>query len=290
MNGRDSEIIAEGLRQALSKGTDGLALARYYMDELARFLACGCDEYEGFIDETRAFLGRAMAGLDLMHERASLVSMLCRSAVKYLTENGKEITVSDFFEGEELTGGRITYVKNAISDEAYRIFSDVIENASVTYSGSFASACEDVYYGRVAYCILPYETADEGALSGFMRLIRKYELYPHYVCTCGSTRLALLGRAPCAKELTGDTNAFLKLTFYRPEPDTVLKVSAAHTELSLTFVKAESFPISFEDGAYGQELTVCGRAENILPFLLYLELEAPECSDKAIYRRILKNK
>ena len=41
MSRGDFEIILEGARRSFLKGSDGLALARFYFDELARFLVCG---------------------------------------------------------------------------------------------------------------------------------------------------------------------------------------------------------------------------------------------------------
>jgi hypothetical protein len=287
MNMRELEIISEGVRRAIFKGDGSQKTAFLYMDELARAIAEHCEDTDAFIEGSREALHRIFENGVPVSAKTELLTVFCRRAVLHLAKFGRSIGLSDFFEGEASLGTRIAYVKNAVSDDAYRVFSRVIKDASVTYSGSFAQACEDVYYGRVAYCILPYETSDEGVLSGFMKLIRKYELYPHYVCVCGgeknATRLALLGRSPCASDFDGSKNARLKLTFYRPEPDTLSRISVAGRELSLLLTKSDSFPVSFEDGLYGLDLTFNGCVDDILPFLLYLVLDAPECSDKAIF-------
>lgn len=287
MNGRELEIIVEGVRQSIFKGDCSKKTTLLYMQELARALAVQCEDVYAFADACREILGGIFENGIPVGVKTELLAGFCRQAAHNLSVLGRGMKVSDFFEGEFSLGSRIAYVKNAVSDEAYRVFSGVIEDVSVTYASSFAQACEDVYYGRVAYCILPYETSEEGVLSGFMKLIRKYELYPHFVCVCdgekSATRLALLGRSPCASEVDGSKNAHLKLTFYRPESDTLSKVSAAGCELSLSLIKSDSFPVSFEDGRYGLDITFTGRVDDVLPFLLYLELAAPECSDKAIF-------
>lgn len=290
MNERDANTIISGAREALLSVSSGEDVAAYYFDELARFLTYGCDEAEKFLSLYRKMKEEIFASLNVNSSACvSLISHFCRAVCRYSDEKGRKISISDFFESEELTGGRITYVRNALSDEAYRIFERVVENASVEYSGSFASACEEVYYGRVPYCILPYENSEEGALSGFMRLINKYELYPHYVCSCASegtvTRFALLGRAPC---IIADKKREMRVrvSFHGLECGALSGVSHAASALGLSLIKTESVPLRWDEGRYGVSITFSANSENALPYLLYLAIEISECSDKAIYYKI----
>lgn len=262
--------------------TDGAsdAVGRYSMDELARYLAYGCDDEYVFLKNYRSI--RAT----LPRHKASLTAYFCKRLCFFLSEKGRLPALSDFFHSEPIEKENVIYVKTAISDAAFRIFGKFLKNASVSYAPSFASACEEVCYGRTSYCILPYENSDEGTLSGFMRLINKYELYPHCVCSYqtenGVTRLALLSRTPCVKDALG-LDMCVKATFHTLDGEVLSDVMTAARELSLTLAKIDSFPALRDDGGYGGSVTFSAKPENVIPFLAYLELEVPECADKAVY-------
>ena len=198
--------------------------------------------------------------------------------------------LSDFFESESITENRVTYVKNLMSDEAYRMFGDVLDRAAVTYAVNFVSACEDVYYGRIPFCILPLENTEEGNLTGFMRLIRKYELYPHLVCSCrgenGVTKLALLGRNPCSLSRE-NLKMTVRASFYGATGEIISDVISVASNLGLTLVKTESEPIPWDEGRYGEIISFA--SEDIggaYAFLMYLSFDVTECSDKAVFYEI----
>lgn len=181
---------------------------------------------------------------------------------------------------------RIAYIKNAISDEAYRKFSKHLKKPSVIYPQSFLAACEEVYYGRVEYCILPYETSDEGILSGFMKLIRKYELVPICICSVDGdknvTKLALLGRS-YSSEFSFTEKKYLKITVDSIDRFSFLRLFSVAESMNLMPCKSESVPVSWNEGRFGISVTFDANAENVVPFLLYVALEMPECSDKILY-------
>ncbi len=285
---RDKEVIVKEAKKALFGIADNGVLASYYIDELARFLVYGCDSNEDFFSLYEEMMSEILPSGGLTCAEHSLIAELCRGICRYSAEKGRRIGLSDFFESDEALGTRIVYVKNAISDEAYRKFEAVIKNATVEYLPSFASACEEVYYGRSPYCILPYENSEEGTLAGFMRLINKYELYPHFVCSCGGeggvTHLALLGRAPSVREENLEMRVRVSLSLL--DGVTLAKVVTAASTLGIKLIKTESVPLRWNEGRYGETLTFSADTEGAVPFLIYLSLAAPECSDKAIYYKI----
>lgn len=71
---------------------------------------------------------------------------------------------------------RIAYMKNTFSDRAYRIFERVFERVAASYFPGFREVCEEVYYGRSGYGILPVSSSVDGALVSFRRLQAKYDL------------------------------------------------------------------------------------------------------------------
>lgn len=86
-------------------------------------------------------------------------------------------SVGTFFDGAKASDmGSICYVKNPYADKAYLTFASEMENAIAKYCDDFSLACEDVYYGRSTYCILPLSENTSGRLMGFKNLALKYEL------------------------------------------------------------------------------------------------------------------
>ncbi len=83
-----------------------------------------------------------------------------------------EKAVDEVFTGS----GSVSYVRNTYSDRAFDAFEDIFGTMRVSHSENSKSACESVYYDETDYCILPFESSDEGLLLSFRRLMLKYEL------------------------------------------------------------------------------------------------------------------
>ncbi|MBQ4591563.1 MAG: hypothetical protein IJB20_05980 [Clostridia bacterium] len=71
---------------------------------------------------------------------------------------------------------RIAYMQNTFSDRAYRIFERVFERVAANYYPGFREVCEEVYYGRCSYGILPVSSSADGPLLSFHKLQSKYDL------------------------------------------------------------------------------------------------------------------
>lgn len=268
--------------------TEALDVWKYHMSELAP-LCLGT--LENVRQSYLALKDKGGADTASVCAEACACAFLCKRICELLSERGEGLKVTDFLQHDGDDGdGLIAYMKNAVTDEAYRIFSAYEKGASVTYPSGFAAACEDVYYGRAGYCILPYETSEDGTLSGFGKLIRKYELYPLMACSVpsenGVTKLALLGKNPYSGRLrAAKGRRMLKLTFDSfSEGDPVGLLSAAK-ELGHRLLKTESAPVSWDSGRYALSFTfeITGDAT---AFLLYIALEQPECTYKAIYTEV----
>lgn len=279
----------------------------YYVDEIARLTAYGCDEAENLFQKCSSALkvlseaehrplGTAEPAFASVGEAAATArsAYFCSALCRYRAEMGAEIKESDLLitsQSEEAElGNTVAYVRNAVSDEAFRQFSAALKGASVSYTSAFSSACEEVYYGRVRYCILPYETSDEGTLSGFMKMIRKYELHNECVCSVrgerSSTRFVLLSRQAGEPLAVKGAKRFLKLEISSSEHRALARVVLAASALSIAPVKLQSVPVSWDDGRYVAVLTFDLAGQSAAPFLMYLSLCVPECSDVAVYSEI----
>lgn len=78
--------------------------------------------------------------------------------------------------------GRVSYMTGSLADKAFLQFSERLPGCRATDVRSFVDACEEVYNGLCQFCILPLESAEEGRLSAFFRLIIRYGLQTVAVC------------------------------------------------------------------------------------------------------------
>ena len=303
------EKLKSEYRVSLDKALSGQTLALYYVDEIARNLVYGCDSREVLMQNCAAFAnetqtkkeangadGRADGALlgASGANRYSALAYFCKAIALFLQEKGEPLTENELLQsvgGEDTElGSTVAYVRNAVSDEAFLRFTGAIKDASVNYTASFAAACEEVYYGRVRYCILPYETSDEGTLSGFMKMIRKYELYPKCICSVrgerSSTKFVLLSRQPSDVIAVKGAKRYLRVTVDSPDHRTFVRLCVASDALGLRLVKNESVPVSWDEGRYGNVFTFEVCEAKTEPFLLYLALCVPECSERSLYIEI----
>ncbi len=219
-------------------------------------------------------------------------ALLCRYIWEATLGTEREISADMFFHKESGAQDlRIAYVQNSYSDEAYRTFSSVLPGTSVVYPGSFSAVCEEVYNNQAGFCILPYETSDDGALSGFRQLITKYELVQVMSCSVASeasngtriTRFALLSKSARISALPKNTQRFLKITVDSPENTLLSSIYCAAELNGLKFVKSDSIPVEWDSERYSCALTFSLGFSDPSAFLLYLALEVPQSTADSIY-------
>ena len=96
-----------------------------------------------------------------------------------------EVTPATFFplaQGNEKET-TVSYLKNAHSDRAYRIFAAHLPGASAIPAATSYSCCEDVSTGKATCCILPVHTEKSGILTTFCALAEQYDLFIHAITT-----------------------------------------------------------------------------------------------------------
>lgn len=275
-NGSDGGFLKENILQsepfraayteALESLSFGGELPLGVPKETAGFLS-------GFRSKTECFIA------------SYLLSAICRKKA----EAGEKIDIGDFLsDGEEPKSSKIAYMRNSYSDKAYAIFSEGLKDATVLYPPSFAAVCEEVYYGRAGFCILPFESSEEGALSGFRRMISKYELHPVLTCSVitdvslqSTTRFALLAKSSVrldARKMFRDRalGEYLRITVGGSRSGVTEEVLMSASLNGLTCVKAESVPLPWDGARYSSVLTFSLDGGDPVPFLLYLLLNVPE--------------
>ena len=213
---------------------------------------------------------------------------MCECLLEWL---GRSPSPLEFLERETVPAvqSRISYMQNYYSDEAYRIFSENLRNPTVMYGDDFHSVCEDVFYGRAGYCILPVESLPEGRLSSFMRMIARYELKIVMICTVPAgdngdiTRFALLKKnLECLQPVRSHmARNFLEFSVTLPDgPDGIL---AAARCAGLTLYKIDTISVTYTDSEYAYHMLFDVTGKSINPFLLYLCMTAPRFTPVGLY-------
>ena len=223
---------------------------------------------------------------------------LCSDICRLMRERGTPLKFFDFFpqNTDPVSGARIAYLRNPYSDTAFGIFSEVIKNPSVSLPRDFAGVCEEVYYGRCRYCILPVETSDEGALSGFRRLIAKYELCPVLSCSVSTangtqtTRFSLFAKnmERITERKKGDGFMGQEVFSFRldaPTEASINKTVKALNMYGLRILTVNSAPVAWDEGRYSFEFSAECDGE-LDAMLLYLTLEIPEYTPIGLYLKV----
>ncbi len=147
----------------------------------------------------------------------------------------------------------VTYVRNPSSDKAFLAFSDRFGGLSASYSGDFASCCEDVYYDRADACILPLEDSDVGLIASFRSLMMKYELKIASVCRIytdeGAVTLSLL-----TSEYTDYSGDTVEIFFPDFDPSRLGDLSGICGFFGAEVIRINSTPSEYTEG-YGHHFT-----------------------------------
>ena len=265
------------------------------IDELAHVLCDEAGEEEIFFAD-RVFKEKYLTAVTSLHggadginadvlEQVGRVSslfgrgMLCRRICDTLGIYGIR-SVSTFFDEVGEDDGVICYVKNHNSDNAYLSFANEIDAPRAIYADDFTQACENVYYGRSTYCILPVWSSSDGRLGSFRNLQIKYALKTVCVTAVGDgeneTLFALMKRE---LEIPKDCeNAYLDV-----------RLQGSLSVFDVIFVAdvcgMRVTDGSFTDGGYC-DLTLTVSEEGICGFLTYLNLEQPDFVAVGIYKRV----
>ena len=230
--------------------------------------------FESLLPDERIAFSRILA------RRAGLPAQTGREALSLLfPSDGTE-------EGDDL----IAYLRSSYTDRAFRLFGTLLPEPRAVYPTSFAAVCEEVYYNRARYCILPIENSEEGSLHSFRLLIAKYELKIAAVCDVptseeGITRFALLHKNVRLPEGAGEI--CFRFTFAVSPYDLPLdEVLAAVRQFGLSLHSVESVPLGYTDIAVGYDITALVGEGDLFALLTYLFCFVPQFDAVGVYPRV----
>ena len=197
-------------------------------------------------------------------------AFLCRRLCENLGIVGSDAAGTFFDEVPDSENEMISYLKSSYADRAYDRFSEEMTAPKVLYGDDFTEVCENVYYGRCAYCILPIENTVDGRLAGFRGLIIKYGLKIASICRIklgdeGETVFALLKRSLILSHRDGEFSFDLRV-FGKLYP---LLTAAEACGMSLLGVTSVS------GGEEVYDLVLKISPEGFCGFLCFLHLEYP---------------
>ena len=180
----------------------------------------------------------------------------------------------------------ISYMRNIYSDSAYRRFTQGDTSFIAISVQTFSEACEEVYYGRCRWCILPIRNSTDGQLTMFKKLTKRFELRIISVTDIlmsdseSFTRFALLGRdiKPDRKQYD-----YFELTF---PIDVSLSLSELFDGLTALDIKIESLntsPTSYSGSESEMNAVLNIKNCDIYPLLMYFHYALPGNEPLGIY-------
>lgn len=296
MSERDFEIISEAISSLYKIKNVSLEKQLSYIDELAHALSEEAGEEEIFFKD-RSFKERYFSVTEVPHTdcadiNSSMIDdynrisvcqdkgILCTRLCDVLGIKGI-LSASTFFDEIEEGDGSICYVRSPYADNAYLSFAQSVTDPRALYCEDFTQVCEDVYYGRSTYCIIPISNSKDGRLGGFRNLVTKYSLITVRtvrVLSNDTETLFALMKKDLEIPKTAE-NALFEFRISEPERLNEILTVAEVCKMNAVSVDMNSF-----SGSCDIVLTV--NDDGICGFLTYLSLEHAEYIPLGIYKEI----
>ena len=175
----------------------------------------------------------------------------------------------------EITG-KIAYIRNTYSDRAYTAFANEISRASALYYSSFRDICEEVFYGRCEYAILPIYTSSDGQLSSFRKLIFRYDLKIVLITDVPTdndsfTRFALLQKGLSLNSNDGSGSVNLLVSLVIPPKAGLPEILSSFTALGAHTVSVNTNSVEYTDTELCFDITLSTSPELLAGLYLFLE-------------------
>lgn len=207
------------------------------------------------------------------------------------TASGKR-KISDFLLDDKniLTDGKIAYLKNILSDKAFKLFAKHLVLHKAHPMTDFNSVCEAVYDGKADYCILPLENSTDGRLGGFYNLISKYELF---VCLAADimsndgnvrTRFALCKKNASLFQSSKKDPLWYTELLIRPNGENTMADILFYADFfGVQTVKTDCTPSDYSDKEYNMYVTFISNERKLVKLLMFFAIEQIGYSTIGIY-------
>ena len=214
-------------------------------------------------------------------------ALFCRISAQGMTD-AEQLTrlLPDLSPSEDVPRDtRTAYLRSAYTDRAFAAFSREIHRLSAQYQTSFSAGCEEVYYGRCSYCILPIRNSEDGTLTSFTRMIAKYDLKIARVCDIVTQddavmRYALLRRG---LDLHIPENGFLQASLILPPGISAGTFLHAAECTGASAEDISTVPLRYTSDRLSLIITFRVTQESAAPLLIFLSAAAESCTPDGIY-------
>ena len=210
--------------------------------------------------------------------------------VEKLGKRGYPLSESDFLFSSHI-GGRIVYVKNGYSDEAFDVFSAEISNARVGYVESLRDAVREVLDDRAQYCLLPLEergariaSVEELLFSNELRIAALTPVFGYD--GAADMKYALVSKHFRIPKMSKGDEKYIEIMLPSDGEPPLGELLLATSMLghSLYRVKGASFKTA--DGMRDYYTAVFRESGDFCALLVYLTLFAPTASIMGIYKNL----
>lgn len=202
-------------------------------------------------------------------------------------------TISDFFEHADIPE-TFTYVKNALADEAYAVFSEDFEDPRVFYAAGIKEAVLSVVQQRIGYALLPLEESGGVRLGGIESIIRENDLKIAALTPVfgfeGNVdmKYALVCRTLSLPSIAERDEAYVELRLAVNSEPTLSELLVAADTLSFSPYKVRTTSYIGRDGEATDFYSVILKDEKkkLVSLFVYLNLFYPDCDVVGIYKNM----
>ena len=205
---------------------------------------------------------------------------------------GISVSEVDFLSTGRLSG-RIAYLKNALSDEAFDVFSQDFEDPRVYYVSSFKEACAAVRDGVCEYCILPFEEKGGARLGSISSLIYHDDLKINSVTpvfgpdNSADVKYALLSKQFTVPNIQEGDDRYLEVLFEESDGKELSGILSAAGALSVSIFRINSISFETEDGTNPfVSIVFKSGASDFSVLLIYLTLYYGSYTAVGIYKNL----
>ena len=219
------------------------------------------------------------------HDKANFSALLTEK----LTSLGVNIGEADFLF-EARTDESFVYVKSALADEAFDVFSQEYSDPRIVYAESFKKACFDVADGKCGYCILPFEERSSVRIPSISALVSDLDLKIVAITPVfgfegnADMKYALIGRSFKIPDRDELTDRYFEITL--PKSTVSLSEIMTVAEIFGESVYKIDTSISDEDGGSYYTIIFKDGGGSFLNLCVYLSLFAEEYTPVGIYKNI----
>ena len=181
----------------------------------------------------------------------------------------------------------LSYVQNPYSDEALLRLCGTVPQ--VHACRSFSELSDDISSGISDSCVIPIENTSDGKLMSFYSIIDRLELKIIRTCDIESsdgsqaTRYALLARNPSCPKSGGEYYLELSMT---TDGHSLSDLLSAASRMNLCISRIDSVPQRYDESILIHYPVLRGQCEDLLCFMLYIELERSDCTLLGMYNNV----